>query len=440
MSRFGPGRTAVAAAVVLAAAAPVRGQGSARPTGRVSVHVTTARRVFDDGARTHDAELATAVTLESAPGDRSAPEFGVDLRHTAFTASGRADRLSVYNAFAGVRIGTDVQVRVRGGHLWLPDLGSTGALAGGLIEIGQGASQPTRFRVGAFSGLEPELYDTGYAPHVRKFGGYAAFERGYRQRHVIGYTLIRQGSLTERSVVTTTNFLPVGEKLFAYQAAEFDVTGAASGAGRSGLSYFLANVRVSPSSRVDLNGSYNRGRSLDARRLTEDVINGRPLTPEAVDGLRYESAGGRVTVEVVPRVRIYAGYSRDRTNREDAATGRTTFGGHAGNVFGTGFDISGSDSRVHRPGGAYHSRYVSVGRAVGRSLYLSADYSTSLSLIRFLRSDGLLIETRPSSRRYSGTGSAVLTRHISLLFSADYSVDDTLRDFRFLSGLSYRIR
>jgi hypothetical protein len=83
---------------------------------------------------------------------------------------------------------------------------------------------------------------------------------------------------------------------------------------------------------------------------------------------------------------------------------------------------------------------VSVGRSLGRSLYVSVDYATSLSVVRFVRSDGIVIETRPSTRRWSATGSASVSRHWSLLGTLDWSTDDTMRELRVLSGLSYRLR
>jgi hypothetical protein len=316
-----------------------------------------------------------------------------------------------------------------------------GAVAGGLLEVGQHRdADEGRFRAGVFSGLEPKIYDTGYAPDVRKYGGYAAYESGYLRRHVVGYTTVKQGAAMERSVLSFTNYIPAGRGFFAYQAAEYEVKGPANGAAKPGLSYFLTNVRVSAGRRVELNGTYNRGRSLDARQLTDDVVNGRALTAQAIEGLHYESGGGRVTVEVVPRVRVYAGYSRDRTNREDSASGRSLVGGNAGNVFGSGFDLSASDSRIDRSSGPYHSRYLSIGRSVSRAVYVSMDYSTSLSVVRFLRSDGVIIETRPSTRRYSGSASVTLNRYLALLTTVDRTVDDSLRELRVMAGLSYRIR
>jgi hypothetical protein len=430
------------ALVVAAVPTAVRGQSSsARPTGRVSVYVNTAGRNWEDGTRQRDTDVSTGATFESARTDDNGVEFRLDLRHTRYSTPGRSDRLSIYDGYAGGRFGGDTQVRVRAGHMWLQDLGTMGAVAGGLIEVGQHRDiDEGRFRAGFFSGLEPKIFDTGYASDVRKYGGYAAYESGYLRRHVVGYTTVKQGTATERSVLSITNFIPAGDAFFAYQAAEYEVKGPANGAARPGLSYFLTNVRVSAWQDIELSGTYNRGRSLDARQLTDDVINGRALTAQAIEGLHYESGGGRITVQMLPRVRVYAGYSRDRTNRDESSTGRIIVGGHAGNMFGSGVDVSASDSRVERASGPYHSRYVSVGRSLGRAVYVSLDYSTSLAVIRFLRSDGVVIETRPSTRRYSGSASITLNRYLSLLTTVDQTVDDDLRELRVLSGLSYRIR
>lgn len=431
------------AGALLASPAPLRAQSTPRATGRIGVHVNAASRTGDDGSRRRETEVSTAVALESADTGGSGAEFGLDLRHSASPSGTRPQRLSIYNGFAGARFGEDLQVRLRGGHMWLPDLGTLGSLAGGLVEVGQRrapGAEGGRIRAGVFTGLEPDVYDLGYAADVRKTGGYAAYESGYLRRHVVGYTRVSQGTLTERSVLSVTNFVPAGSRVFAYQAAEVEVGRPAGGAGGRGLSYFLTNLRVTPAARLELQGTYNRGRSLDARRLTSDLLGGRALTPQALEGIVYESGGGRVTAEVLPRLRVYAGYARDRTNREDSSTGRTTFGGHAGNVFGSGFDVSASNARVHRATGPYHSTFVSIGHPIGRAGYVSVDYATSLSVIRFERSDGVVIETHPSTRRVSGSGSVVLTRALSLLVTTDYMLDDMSRELRLLSGLSYRLR
>ncbi len=275
---------------------------------------------------------------------------------------------------------------------------------------------------------------------MKKYGGYAAVESGFLRRHVVGFTTIRNGGLTERSMLSVTNYLPAGHAFFAYQALEYDIKGPAGGTAKGGLSYFLVNARASAGTRVELQGTYNRGRSINARQLTDDLINGRPLSVRDADGLRYESAGGRVSVRVARQVDIYAGYARDRNNRDDAPTGRFTIGGYAGNLLGTGLDVSASDALIDRPTGPYHSRYISIGRRVGRAVYVSGDYSTSLAVVRFVRSDGVTIETRPWTHRLSGNTSVILTRQFSLIGVADYTTDEGLHDLRVMTGLTYRLR
>jgi hypothetical protein len=192
--------------------------------------------------------------------------------------------------------------------------------------------------------------------------------------------------------------------------------------------------------RWDLQGTFSRGRSIDARGIAEDSRNGSTITATRIDGFLYESTGGRVSVEVAPRVRLNAGYSRDKNNRDDRATSRITIGGYAGNVAGLAFDLSASDSYMHRATGPYHARYVSIGRQVGHAVYLSGDVSTSLAVLRFSRSDGVAVEMRPHTTRITGSAVINVGRATSLLVTIDRTVDDTSRDLRLLSGITYRLR
>jgi hypothetical protein len=72
--------------------------------------------------------------------------------------------------------------------------------------------------------------------------------------------------------------------------------------------------------------------------------------------------------------------------------------------------------------------------------YLSGDYSTSLSVVRFLNSEGVIIETRPSTTRYSGNLNGTLNRSFSLMVVADYTQDEGYHELRLLSSLTYRMR
>jgi hypothetical protein len=427
-------------AVLLASAAVPAGAQSPpmRPVGRISFYMQSLTLAADGEPTTRSAEFVTSIQLSPPDGEQDALEFSLDMRHR--DATNRPDRVSLYDAHVGARFGNG-RARVRLGRMWLPDLGGLGSVAGGLAEYrkaGLGAIG-SRLRVGVFGGLEPETYGFRNVERVRKLGVYATLDGSAGRRHTVGLVRMSQSGLTERSVLSLSNFVPLRSRVFVYQTAEYDLVGPAGQPG-GGLSYVMINAHASPSDRMDLQGVYHRGRSVDARTITDDVLNARPLRPGALEGWLFESAGGRVIVRVADGVRVHAGYARDRNNRDSAATGRTTVGASAANVAGTGFDGAFSDSLIHRPSGEYHSRYFSAGRRIGSAVYVSADYSTSLSVARFTRSDGVTIETRPRTRQLSASAIVTLSRLLSLVTMVDRTRDDRQTDLRVQAGLTVRLR
>jgi hypothetical protein len=73
-------------------------------------------------------------------------------------------------------------------------------------------------------------------------------------------------------------------------------------------------------------------------------------------------------------------------------------------------------------------------------VYASADYSSSISVARFTRSDGITIETRPRTRQVSASVLVTLTRALSLVTMVDRTTDDETIDLRVQSGLTVRLR
>jgi hypothetical protein len=410
--------------------------------GRVSLFLQGGQSRPDDGSASFSSNEAVAtLTLKSAEAEKNGFEYGFDGRGSTYGAGGddRQNRFSLWDAWAGGRF-AEGRVGVRVGQQWITELGGLGSVGGAVVEVrgrkGKGKRKLTP-RFGVFGGLEPKGWEAGWVSGVKKGGAYAALDGEGGQRHVLGFVTIRNSGLTERSVITTTNFIPVGKKLFFYVAGEYDVA-KPGGQADAGLSYAFVNARWSVSSRVELQGLYHRGHSYDARTLTQDQIDGRPVDPRLLAGFLYESAGGRLTVEVARGVRVFAGYASDRGSRDDGSTGRITAGVHAGNVLGSGIDVTVSDNRIDRPGNAYDSWYASIGRSFGRSVYVSLDYATALSVLRFTSSDGIVVESRPQSNRFSLNGSVNLGRSLSLLFTAERSTDDTAKGLRGMAGLSVR--
>ncbi|MFA6958703.1 MAG: hypothetical protein WC538_22775 [Thermoanaerobaculia bacterium] len=417
----------------MAHAAPLSGWG------RVSLFATGETTKFDDGTKRDYSELTSTIRFASGEADTDGLEFALDVRSSTFPSTQNADpRTTIYDAWIGRRIASGT-LDARAGQMWLTDFGSIGSVAGAMLEYrSPAASSLGRFRTGVFGGLEPEGYDVGYVPGVEKYGAWLALDGDAARRNVLGYVLIKDYGLTERSVLTMTNFIPVGGSFSLYQAAEYDLSGPGGASEGDGLNYFFANARYLPSRRVEVMGTYHHGTAIDSRSITQDILNGRPLDQHALDGFLFESMGGRVTVEVIPNVRVYGGYARDRNNSSDEPSGRTTLGLWATDIARSGFDLTLSDNRIDQPEGGYDAWYASLGRTFGSRFYVAAEYSTSLSVVRITDSGGTVVENRPRALRYGLNGSWNINRRYSLLFAAEELQEDASTDDRLMLGLTIR--
>ena len=168
----------------------------------------------------------------------------------------------------------------------------------------------------------------GYVEGITKGGAYVVVDAAHGRRHTLGWVLIRNEELTERLIVVFNNYIPVKRKFFLYEALEYNLEGPA-GLGDSELGYFFTNLRYAPVRFVDFQVTYHRGRSIDARSITDDVLDGRPVDPERLNGLLFESGRFRVTARPWRKVRVWAGYGRDRNNRDDVWADRTNLGFHS---------------------------------------------------------------------------------------------------------------
>jgi hypothetical protein len=433
-------RNIVLAVGIAVCATPVAAQ-TTHPAVHVSFFTNAAVRTPTDGTpRSSTQQLITAATVERSDGEGNGLEYAFDMRQSAFLADKGATRLSVHDAFIGGRT-LDGRLRARLGGMWLTDLGGLGAVAGALVEFRRPptTSAVGRLRSGVFFGVEPDPFKVNYVHGVRKYGAYAVLDAPHGRKHAGGYVRTEHSGLVERSVVTFNNFVPLRSRVFVYQSGEYDLTGPA-GQGRGGLTYFFVNGRAMVTPRVDVQGIYHRGRSIDTRTITDDVLNGRPVPVEALSGLLYESAGTRVTVEVFHRVRVNGGYTRDRNNRDSTATGRVSAGFSAMDIARTGIDLTVSASRTDQSGGRFGSRYVSIGRQFGRAVYVSGDYASSLATVAFVRTDGIVLVSRPSTRQIGVSGVLNLRRGTAVLVTAEHGLDDGGRELRLLTGLTYRFK
>ncbi len=408
---------------------------------RVSFFADGAWDKYSDGTTSSYTELITAVSIQSPIQKAGGLEYHLDARMANYPSSQYySTRSSLYEGYVGLRWDED-RLGFRVGQLWLNDLGALGQVGGGAFEVRWpvgGAKM--RLRFGAFGGFEPQILKIAYASGVHKFGGYAVLEsKDSVRRHVIGYVNIRDNGLTERSVVTFQNYVPLFQnKIFIYQAAEYDLVGPA-GQGSSHLTYFFANARVKPAKRLELWATYHHGRSIDTRGITQQVLNGQPIDPKAAEGFMFESYGGRVSYEVARGVRLFAGYNRDRDNAGDSARQRYQAGVWASDLFKTGFDVNVTEW-INRQDGLtnYNSLFVSVGRNVNSHIYLEGEYNQSVSTLRLLTNNSFTLISRPQTHRYALSSIIRINKPTSVMVNLERMQGQGYSENRVTAGLTWR--
>jgi hypothetical protein len=428
-----------AATIIALGAAPARAEmGSTR--ARVSLFSLASQRNFDGRGNDLFTELVGSLSLEREAGAEGGWEYDLNTRFAGYpTTEARKERLSIYSANIGWRA-RGGSWGIRAGQIWLHELGGLGALGGATFEIRPVKSLPRglgELRLGVFGGLEPKIFEPGFASGVKKWGGYAALLGPSARRHVVGYVRVQNHDLTERSVLVASNYIPVGRAFFLYQALEYDL---AKPAGRAdgGLTYFFANARLSPWRSVEFQGIFHRGRSIDTRTVADHILEGRPISESSLEGFLFESIGGRLTIRPGGGIQAYAGYAQDRTNIGEEKRKRLTFGFYATNLFRSGFDLTVSDARFTEKGSSsYDAWYVSLGRMIGHRLSLEAFYHSSVSRFRF-REGEIFIERSPQTDRYGVSANIHILRKASLLLTFERVTDEVEREIRGLAGISYR--
>ena len=405
----------------------------------MAIYGTYSKATRDDGSAYTFSEVSASASVRSPGADDGGYEYAFDARGAEYPSTPeRSTRANIYDAWVGGRTSGGV-LGLRVGQMWLNDLGGLGALAGLLAETRPfPATAVGRFRFGLFAGLEPKNFELGWVEDVRKGGAYVALDGERGRKHILGWVVVRNTGLTERSVMSMTNFVPIGSEVFIYQALEYDLQGPAGQSEGKGLTYFFVNGRVRIAKRFEVQGLYHKGNSIDSRSITQDILNGRPVDSRLLQGFLFESAGGRLTVELTRNLRVYGGYAREKNSSSEDSYGRLNLGLSATNVLGSGLDVNVSDNRYDTPTGKYDGWYASVGRSLGSSIYLTADFSNSLSILRVTGSDGIVVENRPRARRFGLSGTVNLGRSFSILLNGELLDDDTSRETRVLSGVAYR--
>jgi hypothetical protein len=104
----------------------------------------------------------------------------------------------------------------------------------------------------------------------------------------------------------------------------------------------------------------------------------------------------------------------------------------------TGFDVRASVTRYQNGSDASSDSWsFSLGRSLGRAVYLEGFYYSSVAFIR-LFGNAVGIDRRPRTAIFGLSSVVHLTRRASLLVTLERVTDDFLSELRAMSGITYR--
>jgi hypothetical protein len=75
---------------------------------------------------------------------------------------------------------------------------------------------------------------------------------------------------------------------------------------------------------------------------------------------------------------------------------------------------------------------------LAKEVYVSADYTSSLSIVMLTDAGGVTVESRPSTKRYALSSVINLSRVISVLFTGERLAELTGHEDRGMLGLTFR--
>ena len=435
--RIRPLQLAIGAAIVFLLSAGQLASQALPTQGRFALFTSWSQRDWGNGPNGDFTEVIAMLSVHSDEGGSSLFDFAVDARLATYPSVERDESVSLYEAWVGVH-STNRSWNLRLGQMWLHELGGLGSVGGFFGEY----RQPTpsswgRWRFGLFAGLELAPYELEYLSDIEKGGVYAALDGAHGRQHVLGYVRIRNQGLTERSVVVFNNFIPVGRAFTLYEALQYDTEGPA-GIGDPELTYLFLNLRYRFSKAIDLQGTYHRGRSIDGRTITEEVLGGRPVSPEVLRGFFFESGRVRLAVRPARRISLWIGYGNDRSERDDPTAKRLNIGFSARRIFGTPMDFSLSSTATDRGDDSYDSHWASLGYSFGSKVYVSVEYRDTIAVYRVDQGNGDTVEIRPDSDFLSISSNINLNRTFSLLLEAGILDHRDFEENRVMTGLIIR--
>lgn len=336
----------------------------------------------------------------------------VDVRSRTTLGEGGKTQVIIYNAHISFD-SLKKKLFFSLGQMNLYDSAGTGQLTGALA----GYKLSKNLSLGAYGGLEPDLYNSKWDTGYQKFGAFVRYIGPMARQLTISYNRLHFDGNTERQYVYANLLLPVKRVAVLYGNIEYELGNLTKSEDR--LSRAFGNLRINLSQYADVTAHYSTGRGLDYHRFLLEQSLDPELQQNEVERYYYnESYGVRLSIKPVKNLRLF-GERRESEQKDKAIRNHSNrFGLSMFDLLRSGFSLYGSYTMNRGDMSESDAYYVSLSRNFGK-LSWSLSFSNVYNGVRLGTADAPELVHLPDHYTLSTHIFYVLNK--ALAFSAQYA-------------------
>jgi hypothetical protein len=339
----------------------------------------------------------------------------LDVRNRYTLSEGGKNRFIMYD----VRISYDRlkhKFFLSLGQMNLYDTAGIGQLTG----VVAGYKLNRYLSVGAYGGLQPNIYETKWDSGYNKYGVFVRYRGSGAKQFSASFNRIVFEGKTERQFLYGSVLLPLKRTFILYGNLEYELDSGTGSEDR--LSRLFLNGRVNLSTFADITAHYSSGRGLDYHRYLLEQSQDPTLQDNEIERYYYnETYGVRLSIKPSKNIRFFASRRESEQKDRNIKNHTTGFGISTTDILKTGVSVYGYYNLNRGDASESDSYYVSLSRSFGK-LTCNLNYANYFNGLRFISGNEPVLLHLPDHKTISAGLFYIVNRFLA--FSLDYAYTD----------------
>jgi len=342
----------------------------------------------------------------------------VDIRNRATLGDGGSNQFIIYDAHVDYN-------KLRGklffslGQMNLYGTAGIGELTGALA----GYRLTDYISMGAYAGLDPDIYNTEWDTEYTKFGFFLRYLGPGAKQVSLSINRLSFDGKMERQYLYANLLYPYKRLFVLYGNLEYELDKKITSEDR--LSRMFLNTRINITRYADITANYSSGRGLDYHQFLLQQSQDPTLVNNEVERYFYnEMYGVRLSLKPIKNLRIYVARRESEQKDREIVNHTTRFGLSLIDILRTGISFYGNVNVNRGDASESDSFYLSASKNFGK-LSWGLRFSNYYNAIRFSGQGTPEVIHIPDRQTLSTNLFLVLSRSLALSLDYAYSFRDT---------------